>query len=95
MFNCISASPSRLNVEVKYDLTFESHFGDDAPNVVRRVVAHATNMYTWPTLDIPLTWSVSNYNVIPESGVYAIGGWLKVFNKFKTTNNCIKYDKEL
>ena len=68
--------PTRLKIEVNYDQTFESEFGDDAYNVIRRVVAHANTMYSWSSLDTKLTLSVSDYYVVPHDHIQADGGWL-------------------
>jgi hypothetical protein len=50
----------RLKLDIKVDKTFLEDFGLEATNVIRRVIAHTTNMFTWPSLIIPL--HLFNYN---------------------------------
>jgi hypothetical protein len=47
-----------MAVELNYDMTFEAQFGDDAANTIRRIATHASNMYTWSSLDTQLNWQV-------------------------------------
>jgi hypothetical protein len=43
-------------VKLHYDQSFSGRFGGDVSNAIRRVAAHATDMYTWPSLAQPLAW---------------------------------------
>ena len=48
-----------MNVALNYDASFDAKFGDDGFNVMRRVAAHAENLYKHPTLVNPISWVIS------------------------------------
>ena len=49
-----------LNVLINWDNSFASRFGGDALNAMRRVAAHAADMYQWPTIATKLNWNIQN-----------------------------------
>ena len=75
-------SLSSLAVEMNFDGRFKEKFGEDSWNAVRRIAAHATNMYTWSSLATTLNWQISNVYEVPESGITASSDWLWVFYPF-------------
>jgi hypothetical protein len=52
----------RLRVKVRYDENFKAKFGDDSVNAVRRVMAHAQNIWMWKA---SLTTTVT-FQIDPE-----------------------------
>ena len=59
--------PNRMNVAMNYDASFNAQFGDDGYNVMRRVAAHAENLYQHPTLINPISWVISGNIGIAET----------------------------
>jgi hypothetical protein len=49
-----------------HDQLLKSIFGSDTVNVMRRVVAHAQNIYYWPTLPTIVTIVVVGEYEIPD-----------------------------
>ena len=56
-----------MTVALNYDVTFGAQFGDDGYNVMRRVAAHAENLYQHPTLINPITWAITGNVMIPDA----------------------------
>ena len=56
-----------MTVAMNFDSCFNWHFGEDGYNVMRRVAAHAENLYQHPTLINPITWSLTGNLQIPET----------------------------
>jgi len=56
-----------MTVAMNYDPSFDAQFGDDGYNVMRRVAAHAENLYQHPTLINPIAWVVTGNLLIPDT----------------------------
>jgi hypothetical protein len=61
-----------MNVTMNYDYSFNDQFGADVNNVIRRVAAHAENLYQHPTLINPISWVISGIWSIPETVVASV-----------------------
>ena len=59
--------PNRMNVAMNYDASFNAQFGGDGFNVMRRVAAHAENLYQHPTLINHISWVISGNLGISET----------------------------
>ena len=60
---------SSLKIRIRYDSKFKAKFGDDSENVIRRIMAHAQNIWKWKeTLTTQLIFNI-------ESIEYKAGDW--------------------
>ena len=77
-----------LNVTIRYDDNFKGKFGADAENVIRRVMAHAQNIYQWPSLTTKIIFNV--LSIAYRTGVWVTGDdghgvWVEFFYEQKPT----------
>lgn len=56
-----------MTVALNFDVNFKAQFGDDDFNVMRRVAAHAENLYQHPTLVNPILWAITGNVMIPDA----------------------------
>ncbi len=51
----------RATVKLHYDPAIYKQFGDDSANMARRVMAHAQNVWLWPSLKTKVI-----FKILPE-----------------------------
>ena len=62
-----------MNVTMNYDYSFNDQFGADVNNVIRRVAAHAENLYRHPTLINPISWVISGSGSVKVTTINPAG----------------------